>query len=223
MDSTQNQNAQYQDPQYQGTPNQSATYQDPQYQNAQYQNNPYQNAQYQNAQYQNNPYQNAQYQNGQYQAAPYQNAPYQAGPNQGYYQTASAPVGQLKTNKGLLKFILLSIITFGIYGIVVMSSVSSDINIIAGRYDGKRTMHYCLLVFVISWLTLGIGVLVWFHKISARIGNELRRRGIDYSFGAGTFWGWYFLGSLIIVGPFIYLYKLFKSMNKLAEHYNVYG
>ena len=28
----------------------------------------------------------------------------------------TAPVGQLKTNKGLLKTILLSIITFGIYG-----------------------------------------------------------------------------------------------------------
>ena len=38
------------------------------------------------------------------------------------------PVGQLKTNRGLLKLILLSIITFGIYGLVVMSAVSTDIN-----------------------------------------------------------------------------------------------
>lgn len=33
-------------------------------------------------------------------------------------QTSTAPVGQLKTNKSLVKFILLSLITFGIYGIV---------------------------------------------------------------------------------------------------------
>ena len=60
-----------------------------------------------------------------------------------------APVGKLKTNRGLLKFILLSIITFGIYGLVVMSVISSDINTIASRYDGKKTMHYCLLFFLI--------------------------------------------------------------------------
>ena len=83
----------------------------------------------------------------------------------------SAPVGQLKTNRGLAKYILLGIITLGIYPIVVMSSISSDINIIAGRYDGKRTMHYCLLIFLVSWLTLGIGVLVWYHNLSSRIGN----------------------------------------------------
>lgn len=48
-------------------------------------------------------------------------------------QTSTAPVGQLKTNKSLVKFILFSLITFGIYGIVILSSVSNDINIIASR------------------------------------------------------------------------------------------
>ena len=32
------------------------------------------------------------------------------------------PVAQLNTNKGLVKYILLNLITFGIYGLVVMSS-----------------------------------------------------------------------------------------------------
>lgn len=138
-------------------------------------------------------------------------------------QPPAAPVMRLKTNKGLLKFILLSIITFGIYAIVVMSSVSTDINIIASRYDGKKTMHFCLLFFLVSWLTLGIGTLVWHHKLSARIGNELGRRGIGYPFGAGTYWGWGFFGALIVIGPFIYQYKLFKAMNLLAGHYNAHG
>lgn len=133
------------------------------------------------------------------------------------------PLAQLKTNRGLLKFILLSLITFGIYGLVVMSSVSTDINLIAGRYDGKRTMHFCLVYFIFSWLTLGIVPVVWYHKISNRIGNELSRRGIAYSFSAGTFWGWCILGSLIIVGPYIYMYKMLKSMNLLSENYNVNG
>ncbi len=138
-------------------------------------------------------------------------------------QTTTAPAFKLKTNRGLLKYILLSAITFGIYGIVVMSEISSSINTIASKYDGKKTMHYCLLMFIFSWLTLGIAPLVWFHRISARIGDELARRGIAYGFGAGSFWGWSIVGALIGVGPFIYYYKLFKSMNLLSMNYNING
>lgn len=138
-------------------------------------------------------------------------------------KTSNAPLYQLKTNRSLIKFILLSLITFGIYGLVVMSTVSSDINMIAGKYDGKKTMHYCLVLFIFSWLTLGIVPLVWFSNISGRIGRELNRRGIAYPFGSGTYWGWGFFGTLIVVGPLIYYHRLFKAMNLLAQDYNVKG
>lgn len=136
---------------------------------------------------------------------------------------STAPVGQLNTKRGLLKYILLSLITFGIYGIVAMSGVSSDINIVAGRYDGKKTMHFCLIFFIFSWLTFGIAPIVWQHKISARMGRELARRGISYSFSAADYWLWNVLGSIIVVGPFIYLHKFFKAMNLLNADYNVKG
>lgn len=137
--------------------------------------------------------------------------------------TAYTPVNKLKTNRGLIKLILLSMITFGIYGLVVMSAVSTDINTIASRYDGKKTTHYLLMAFLFSWLTLGIAPIVWNHKISARIGAELNRRGLNYRFGAGSFWGWCVLGSLIAVGPLVYTHKMLKSMNLLSSHYNVNG
>ena len=140
-----------------------------------------------------------------------------------YANAPMAPSIKLKTNRSLIKFILLGIITFGIYPIVVMSAISTDINLIAGRVDGKKTMHYCLVCFLFSWLTFGIVPLVWYHKLSARIGNELKRRGINYSFGAGSFWGWYILGAFIVVGPFIYTHKLLKSMNILCADFNVRG
>ena len=138
-------------------------------------------------------------------------------------QVYSAPVMQLKTNRGMIKFILLSLITFGIYALVFYSKVSTDINLIASRYDGKKTMHFCLLAFIVAPITFGIGAIVWCHRISARIGNELARRGIGYSFGAGSFWGWEVLGSLIFVGPFIYLHKLCKAMNLLSADFNING
>lgn len=136
---------------------------------------------------------------------------------------SNAPVGQLKTNKGLLKTILFSLITFGIYPLVVMSAVSSEINIVASRHDGKKTMHYCLLLFIVAPLTFGIAGIVWSHRISNRIGNELKRRGINYDFSAIDFWLWNILGSLIVIGPFVYLHKMFKAVNLMNAHYNVNG
>ena len=139
------------------------------------------------------------------------------------YQTNPAPVAQLKTDRGLVKFILLSLVTLGIYSIVYYSCISSDINIIASRYDGKKTMHFCLMSFILTPITLGIYTLVWYHQLSNRIGAELKRRGIDFDFGAKDFWLWNILGSLIFVGPFIYVLKLCKAMNLLSEDFNMRG
>lgn len=134
-----------------------------------------------------------------------------------------APALKLKTNKGLLKTILLSLITLGIYELVVMSAISNEINIVASKYDGKKTMHFCLLFFLVAPITLGIGAIVWIHRISNRIGNEIKRRGISYNFSATDFWLWGVLGSFIIVGPFVYMHKLFKAVNLMNADYNVNG
>ena len=134
-----------------------------------------------------------------------------------------APVAQLKTNRGLFKTIFFTLITFGIYALVDISSISNDINVVASRYDGKKTMHFCLLCFIVAPLTLYIGAFVWYHKISTRIGAELKRRGIDYSFGASDYWLWNVLGFFIIIGPFVYLHKLCKAVNLMNTDYNING
>ena len=74
------------------------------------------------------------------------------------YQQSYGPVRQLNTHRGLIKLILLTIITFGIYPLVFFSGISEDINLIASRFDGRKTMHYCLMAFIIGPLTLGIGL-----------------------------------------------------------------
>lgn len=154
-------------------------------------------------------------------AAPAQQPVYQ----QPVYQQPvyQQPVRQLPTNRSMIKTILLSIITLGIYSLVVQTKMADELNIAASKYDGKRTMNYCLLVFVVSPLTLLIGSFVWYHKYCARLGAEITRRGIDFSIGAGTFWGWCVLGTLIIVGPFVFLYKIIKASNLINEDYNLKG
>jgi len=133
------------------------------------------------------------------------------------------PALQLRTNRGLLKYYLLGLITLWIYPLVVESHISEELNLVASPYDGKRTMHFCLVVFIFSWLTLNIVPIVWFHRTSARMGDELARRGIDYNFGAADFWLWNVLGVLILVGPFVYIHKRMKAMNLINADYNVKG
>jgi len=133
------------------------------------------------------------------------------------------PVSPLKTHRGVLKFVLLTFVTFGIYAIAFYAGIGNDINVIASRYDGKKTMNHWLLTLVIAPLTLSIGYFVWNHNLAKRVGKELRRRGHMTTFGAGTYWLWCFLGLFIGIGPFIYTHKLCKAMNKLAEDYNQNG
>ncbi|MCD7101632.1 DUF4234 domain-containing protein [Pseudoclavibacter sp. 13-3] len=136
---------------------------------------------------------------------------------------AASPMRQLPTNRGLLVFILLSIVTLGIYSIVVMTKIGGEINTVASRHDGRRTINFLLVLFLLGWLTGGIFTLIWYHLLSERIGVELRRRGLARQFGASDFWLWNVLGSLIIVGPYVYMYQLLHAMNDLNADYNQRG
>ena len=95
----------------------------------------------------------------------------------------------LPTTRSLVKLFFLGLITLGIYPLVIYTRMSREINIIASPYDKKKTMHYCLLVFVFAPLTLTVGAFVWCHRFCNRIGVELARRGLPYRFSAATFWG----------------------------------
>ena len=133
-----------------------------------------------------------------------------------------APKIVLPTRRGLGKMIFLGLLTLGIYPLVIYSSIVTELNIAASRYDGKRTMTFFGMT-MLAPLTLGIYAYVWYHNLCARIGDELQRRGVDYKFGPSHFWLWGILGSFILVGPFIFTHKLMKSMNLLNKNFNEKG
>ena len=125
---------------------------------------------------------------------------------------------KLTTSRGLLLYILFSIITFGIYPLVALSLISNEVNKVCK--DGKRTMQFWI-VFLLSPFALGIPLLVWWHRICNRIGNELIIRNINYSFSAMSFWGWHILGSLLFgIGPLVFIHKFLKASNKINSDYN---
>ena len=129
---------------------------------------------------------------------------------------------QLPTKRSLCRMIFLGIITLGIYPIVIWSRIVTELNIAASRHDGRRTMPYLAMV-LLTPITLGILPLVWMHKFCRRIGDELKFRRINYTFGPKAFWLWNVLGSLILVGPFVFTHKLMKAMNKINDDFNRIG
>lgn len=136
----------------------------------------------------------------------------------------TAPVrANFDTNRSLVKYILLGIITLGIYCIWVTARAGEDLNAVASRWDNKRSMNFWLLALIVSPITGGIANLVWWHKTSARIGNEQQRRGIQKTVSAADFWLWNVLGSLILVGPFIFMHKWLRAMNQLCADFNERG
>ena len=137
-------------------------------------------------------------------------------------EPAPAPKLQLPTCRGLGKMFFLGLLTLGIYPTVIWSRIVTELNLVASRYDGKRTMPY-FAMYLLAPLTLGIYPLVWMHKFCGRIRRELDRRTIGWGFGPRTFWLWDVLGSLILVGPFIFCHKLMVAMNKLNADYNING
>jgi len=144
------------------------------------------------------------------------NQPYQQQP---VYQ---APQHQLPTDRNLAIVILLTIVTFGIYAIVLYCKLANELNEAASRADGKHTTHYVACIFL-SMVTFGIYMLVWMHKFSERVGNEARRRNTGVQFGAADFWIWNILLGFTVVCPFIYEYKLLQATNAINASYNMYG
>ena len=149
--------------------------------------------------------------------------PYNQNPPAAGVMQQKSFAAQLKTNRSMIKMILLSLITCGIYGLITYGQISEDVNLVCFPHDGRKSMNFYLLFFLVGPVTLEIATLVWMNNICERMGTELKRRQIDFSFGAKDFWGWGFFGSLILVGPFIFLHKFIKASNLLNENYNQFG
>lgn len=158
-------------------------------------------------------------------------------------QNTHGYVANLKSDRSLLKYILLSLVTFGIYSIMTMCEISTSLNTIATRYDGKNTKNY-FSAMLIGCITFGIYPIIWFHNTSKRVGDELNRRNLNVDFGSKDFWLWngafifvgyvvgfilaeitgmFFLTQLVYIFPFVYLYKLINAMNTLSVDYNQKG
>ena len=135
------------------------------------------------------------------------------------YEEKETQRAKLSTKRNMWVLMILTILTLGIYSIIFFIPFSFDLDKISPKYVGTKPMNY-LWAFVLSLFTFSIVIDIWHYQTAKRVEEALEYRKIEYEFGTADFWKWLVLGSLILVGPFIYYHKLCKAMNLLCEHYN---
>ena len=125
---------------------------------------------------------------------------------------------KLPTNRSMWKLMILNVLTLGIYSIIFFIPLCYDLDKVAPQRE-KKMMSY-LFAYVLSLFTFSLVMIAWMHQFTERVEEALTERGISYSFSPSTFWSWYFFGSLIVVGPWVYFHRLCTAMNLLCEDYN---
>ena len=125
---------------------------------------------------------------------------------------------KLRDNRSSLLVILLSIITFGIYGFILVYQLAEDTNE-ACASDGKNTLGL-LAYIILTILTAGIFSIIWWVLIVDRWNAYLQKNGKGIRITPIGYLLWTTIGSFIIIGPFVALHQSIHTMNDVAATYN---
>ena len=124
----------------------------------------------------------------------------------------------LRTDRGLLKPVLLSIVTFGIYGLWYWYHFAKDVNTVC-EGDGRHTMNYPGMV-LLSIPTLGIYGLVWTFQMLRRLEAAGERYQVKTE-SASLVFLWHCLGSFLFgIGVLVAQFYELQNLNGLCAAYN---
>jgi hypothetical protein len=98
--------------------------------------------------------------------------------------------------RSLMKLILLSLITCGIYGIFFWWGYINDINDVC-VCDGKKSPNY-LIVTILTFLTCGIYYLFWLYNQGERLKIIAPDYGLEFKQGGGSVVWMYLAGSFVL-------------------------
>ena len=142
-----------------------------------------------------------------------------AAANNGFAYTAQMPAMPLKTDRSLLIYVLLSIVTCGIYGWIFIYQLIQDVNI-ACDGDGDETPGF-LMFFLLTFVTCGVYGYVWYYKLGNRLQNNCARYGQPTNDGGTAVLLWMVFGVLLCgVGAFIGWNILITNTNTVCQGYN---
>lgn len=129
---------------------------------------------------------------------------------------------RLTDNRGLLSYILLTLVTCGIYSYYFVYKLAHDVNI-ACSGDGEETgglLQYVLL----SIVTCGLYSLYWEYKLGNRLATNAPRYGLTFQENGTTVLLWCLVGSVLCgIGPWVAMNILINNSNKICNAYNRYN
>lgn len=150
-----------------------------------------------------------------YQRNPgYQNVP---PVNNGY--AANIVRTPVKTDYSLVMYILLSIVTCGIYAYYIIYKMAQDVNQMCAE-DGDSVGGLGMYI-LLSIVTCGFYSFYWLYKIQNRLQANGPRYGVPIQENGTTVLVWLILGSLLCgIGSFVAFHIVFKSANAVGAAYN---
>lgn len=137
-------------------------------------------------------------------------------------QPAPAPMGYtpIKTDRGVIGWLLLSIVTCGIYSYYFLYCLARDINVMC-QDDGDSTPGLAAFI-LLSFVTCGFYALYWYYKIGNRLQANAPRYGLMFQENGTTVLMWQIVGALLCgLGPIFAMNIIIKNTNAMATAYNV--
>lgn len=127
----------------------------------------------------------------------------------------------VKQDRSLGTYILLSLVTCGIYSWIFLYELAKDVNVLC-QGDGEETAGLVKLI-LLSLVTCGIYAWVWYYKLGNRLCANAPRYGLTFQENGTTILLWQLFGILLCgIGPFIAWNIIIKNTNALAMQYNNY-
>lgn len=126
---------------------------------------------------------------------------------------------QLKTNRGLFKWLIFTALTLGIYSLYTIHAIAHDVNLSCAK-DGKTT-HGLLLYILLTVITFGIYSIVWNVTVCNRMRDRIESSGGSADVSGLSWFLWSTFGMVLFgLGGLIAEYKLLHALNHTNELYN---
>lgn len=126
---------------------------------------------------------------------------------------------RIQTDRNIVMYVLLTIVTCGIYGYWFIYQLAQDVNEMC-KDDGQKTGG--LLAFILlSYITCGLYAYYWYYQLGNRLQANASRYGITVPESGTTILLWCLVGLLVCgIGPLVAMHFIIKNTNAMAIAYN---
>lgn len=125
----------------------------------------------------------------------------------------------MKDDRSIFTFILLGIITLGIYEIWYLHCLVKDVNELCEE-NGQKSSGV-LVYLVLSLITCGLYGIFWWYRIADMLAIAGRKRGLDLSITGNYVLICFILNYFVCgIASYVGIHQVFEATNELASDYN---